>query len=515
MEEIFAGIDYLLGLIGPFSDAVWAFPTQFPFYQQIPVLGNLSLPVLILFGAGIYFTVRMRGVQWLALTRAIPIMMRQQQHTTGISSLAAFLLGLAMRAGPGNIVGVTGAISVGGPGALFWMWVAALFGMATAFTESVLSQIYKEKADDTFVGGMPFYGQRLLGNHRFLGYVLALAFITYALFNVPAQTFNVFTAVGLVAETGSGMEVSRQSPLYVTIAILLIASCAWLILGGIHRVIRYTNVIVPVMAVIFAGISLIIMLINLTTLPDFFALVFTQAISPDALFGGAIGATIAEGVRRGLMSNEAGQGTITMAAAAADTRHPCEQGLVQSLGVFFDTIIICTLTGFIVVLAHLWAETESSAAWASLSADRLGTYISSVQALTPEGLISAITIILATCYALFAFTTLLGMISFAEIAANLISRSHRFILTIRLLGSLFFVPFGAFTVLAGLELGNLWTITDLTNITMVYLNFPLLLLGAPLVSKALADYRQAPERRFNSDVALGLKTPYWSATPTP
>lgn len=511
MESLFQSINDFFRFIQPISDGVWNFPLQFAWYTQIPLLGQLSLAVLLLTGTGIWFTLRTGFVQALSARRAVPIMRRTRRASTGISALASFLLGLAMRVGPGNIVGVTGAIAVGGPGALFWMWVAASFGMATAFMESVLAQLFKERKHDEFVGGMPYYGQRLLGDRRWVGVTLALAFIVYALFNVPSQTFNVFTALGMVADTATGQQSARQSPLYYGIALLLVASCAWLILGGIRRVTQWTNRLVPGMAAVFCGLSVLIILVNLPLVPDFFALVLGGAFAPDALFGGSIGIALAEGVRRGLMSNEAGQGTITMAAAVADNDHPCEQGFVQAMGVFFDTLVICTLTGFIVVLAHLWTDSTTSAEWASASAARLDLYVGSVQALTPDALDRVLVILVSTCYALFAFTTLLGMISFAEISANLISRSPRFILGIRALGSLVFVPFGALTVLAGLELGNLWAITDLTNILMVYMNIPLLMLGAPLVYKALAHYRTTGGGKFLS-ADIGIATQHWVAT---
>ncbi|MDP3518434.1 MAG: amino acid carrier protein [Pseudohongiella sp.] len=510
MQSLFDNINTLFAFIQPVSDAVWAFPTQFAFYSAIPIIGQMSMAVLLLLGMGLVFTIKTGVVQTFSFAEAYRIITRQHQvSATGISPKAAFLLGLAMRVGPGNIVGVTGAISVGGPGALFWMWVAALLGMASAFTESVLSQLYKEKKDQDFVGGLPFYGRSLLGGKRFVGIFLSIAFIVYALFNLPAQTFNVFTAFGMIAETVTGNVAERQSPLYFSIAIMLVISTAWMILGGIRRVTRYTNVMVPVMAVVFCALSLLIILLNATLIPTFFREVFTGAFSPDALFGGAIGVAIAEGVRRGLMSNEAGQGTITMAAAAAHNRHPCEQGFVQSLGVFVDTIVICTLSGFIVVIAQLWQTAPDAAAWSVASASRIGTYLGSVQYLTPAWLSDAATIVLSLCYSLFAFTTLLGMISFAEISANFISRSARFILVIRLLGAMVFVPFGAMTVLAGLELGNLWAITDLTNIVMVYLNIPLLILGAPIVLKALNHYKHSKGGSFNSAADIGVDTAYW------
>lgn len=510
MRNIFQSINEFFAFIEPISDFIWDFPTKYSWYANIPVLGQLSFAVILLLGVGVYFSIKTRMIQTVSFVKIIKMMMRKQTSTTGVSALASFMLGLAMRAGPGNIVGITGAISIGGPGALFWMWVAAFFGMATAFMESVLAQLFKEKKGDEFVGGLPFYGRRILGNKRFVGVFLSIAFITYALFNIPAQTFNVFTAVGMIADTAMGTHFERQSSLYYGIALVLIASCAFVILGGIRRVIAYTNVLVPIKALLFCGISLVIIVINFPLIPYFFREVVVGAFAPHALFGGAIGTALAQGVKRGLMSNEAGQGTITMAAAVADNNHPCEQGLVQSLGVFFDTMVICTMTGFIVVMAHVWTGATSGAEWESLRASKITVYLDSVQTLIPVFAANAIKIVMSLCYGLFAFTTLLGMISFAEISANFISRSSAFIAFIRILGSLIFVPFGALTVLAGLELGNLWAISDLTNIIMVYLNIPLLLLGAPLVYKALAHYRETNGGRFISE-SIGVETDYWVA----
>ena len=214
MQGLFESINQFFSFIGPISDAVWAFPTQFSIYSQIPLLGQMSFAVLLLLGMGVWFTWRTGMVQILSFREAVPIMLRKQDHDVGISALASFLLGLAMRAGPGNIVGVTGAITVGGPGALFWMWVAALFGMATAFMESVLAQLFKERKGNEFVGGLPFYGRYILGNSRAAGILLTVVFVTYALFNVPAQTFNVFSAVSTIATTATGLESDPQSPLY-------------------------------------------------------------------------------------------------------------------------------------------------------------------------------------------------------------------------------------------------------------------------------------------------------------
>jgi len=511
LNDIFSLINNFFAFVTPITDAIWDFPTNIAWYASIPILGQLSLPVIILVGTGIYFTLRTGFIQRMSFGHAIRIMMRKHDSKVGVSAFGSFILGLAMRVGPGNIVGITGAISVGGPGALFWMWVAAFFGMTSAFMEAVLSQLFKEKKNDEFVGGLPFYGRRILGNRRYVGLFLSSVFIIYALFNVPAQTFNVFSSLGSIAEMVIGSEVGHQSPVYYTIAFALVISCAFIIFGGIRRVVAYAELLVPAMAALFCGISLLIVIMNYDLIPFFFKEVFGGAFSPHALFGGAIGTALAQGVKRGLMSNEAGQGTITMAAAVADNKHPCEQGFVQSFGVFIDTMVICTLTGFVVVMAHIWSGHADAASWEVARVSKIGVYLTSVQELVPAAISTAVKMIMCVCYALFAFTTLLGMISFAEISANFISKKASFITFIRILGALVFVPFGALTVLAGFELGNLWYITDLTNIVMVYLNIPLLLLGAPFVYKALQHYRQTKgEGRFVS-ADFGFETECWKA----
>lgn len=511
-KAVFDSINQFFAFIGPISDWIWEFPTQYAFYKSIPILGQLAFPIILLFGVGIYFSFRTGFVALYSFRHSTKILLSRQPSKTGVSALSAFMLGLAMRVGPGNIVGITGAISIGGPGALFWMWVAAFFGMTTAFMEAVLAQIFKEKKDDQFVGGLPFYGKYILGNKRIAGVLLSLAFIVYALFNIPGQTFNVFTAAGVVIENATGETYGRQSTLYFAIAAVLVISSIFMIFGGVRRVIKYVNVLVPLKAVLFLGISLILVILNYPLIPYFFKAVIGGAISPEALFGGAIGTAIAQGVKRGLMSNEAGQGTITMAAAVADNRHPCEQGFVQSFGVFVDTMIICTLTGFVVVMAHLWVGT-SGEQWEVMRASKIGLYLESVKTLTPDGVERGVKVIMGICYGLFAFTTLLGMISFAEISMNFISRSSAAIAIVRILGACVFVPFGALSVLAELELGNLWAISDLSNIMMVYLNVPILLLGAPIVYRALKHYKQFKKdptaEQFNSEKAIGVKTEFW------
>ena len=242
--------------------------------------------------------------------------------------------------------------------------------------------------------------------------------------------------------------------------------------------------------------------------PYFFSAVFGGAFSPKAIFGGVIGTTILQGVKRGLMSNEAGQGTITMAAAISHNDHPCEQGLIQSLGVFLDTMIICTMTGFIIIMAHIW-DGNTAVAWNAVKDSKLDVYILSVGSLVP-GLFmdNFIKIILCFCYAMFAFTTLIGLISFSEIASNRISQDHKLMIAIRATGAFIMVPFGALTVLAGLELGNLWYISDFTNILLVYANVPVIIIGFKYVAKATKHYMRTNGGEFTSDV-IGMDTEFW------
>jgi len=282
--------------------------------------------------------------------------------------------------GPGNILGVTGAISIGGPGALFWMWVSAFFGMATAYTEYTLAQIFKEKKGDEYVGGLAFYGKRLLKGSAVAGGVLSLMYIVYALLCFPAQGFNTVSSVGQIAELITGKAIPTTSALYwVAFAVLIVAMAAisW---GGIRKVTKVTDILVPIMAVIYVLTVLVLIVVNFTRIPWFFYAVVTEAFKPEAVFGGAFGVALIQGVKRGLMSNEAGQGTITMPAAASDAAHPCDQGCVQAICVFLDTIVICTLTGFVVIMGRVWMSDHADA-WFDMG--KLPKYLASATELAP------------------------------------------------------------------------------------------------------------------------------------
>lgn len=506
MQGIFAAINSVFGFIGPLSDFLWDFPTNMEWYRNIPILGNISLAIIVLLGSGIFFTIKLGFIQVTHFKKGIRILTERRTVKTGISPLAAFLLSAAMRVGPGNIIGVTGAIAVGGPGALFWMWISAFFGMAVAYMEAVLAQIFKEKKDDEFVGGLPFYGRKLLGNKVWIGVFLSVLYILYALCCLPAQGFNVVSSVGRMAEILTGKTIPVNSLFYYIAGAAIMILTAAIAFGGIKKVSKWTDMMVPVMAVLYVTVVFILIILNIGRIPYFFTAVFGGAFKPQAFFGGAMGTVLAQGVKRGLMSNEAGQGTITMSAAAADAKHPCEQGILASLGVFLDTIVICTLTGFVVVMAHCWTG-ENAQAWAEL--DKLPKFTESIAVLTPGTAMNAvITFLVTLCFGLFAFTCLLGMISFSEIAANRIQKDAACINIVRCI-ALFVAAFGILCNLAGLELGNLWAFSDLGNILIVYFNVPIVFAGARCVFKATKHYKKNDGTPFDSGVIDRNDCVYW------
>lgn len=506
MEAIIRFINNCFAFFGPLSDFLWEFPTNFDWYAGIPVLGSLPFAIILLVGSGIYFSFRLGFIQVTGFKKGIKILTDKRTVHTGISPLAAFFLSTAMRVGPGNIIGVTGAIAVGGPGALFWMWVSAFFGMATAYMEAVLAQIFKEKKEDEYIGGLPFYGRKLLGNKVWIGVSLSVLYILYALCCLPAQGFNVVSSIGRMEEIISGKTIASQSVFYYVWSFIVVVGTAVIAYGGIKKITKITDKMVPVMAVVYVLTVLILILVNINRVPFFFKSVFGGAFKPEAFFGGVFGTVLAQGVKRGLMSNEAGQGTITMSAAAADAKHPCEQGLVASIGVFLDTIVICTLTGFVVIMAHCWTGADS-AAWSEM--DKLPKFTASVAELTPGTAFNAVMSFLVTlCFCLFAYTTLLGMVSFSEIVANRINKSKRFISVIRAL-ALFTMAFGILCNIAGLELGNLWAFSDLGNILIVIANVPILYVGANSVFKATRHFRKNDGTPFNSQVIGREDCSFW------
>ena len=316
----------LNALITQVNDAVW---------------GYVLIAALV--GCGLWFTFKTRFVQFrmvgemfrLLTDSAVDTVSEQIQEKQGqqkrISSFQAFAVSVATRVGTGNLAGVASAIAVGGPGAVFWMWVIALIGSATAFVESTLAQLFKQKHKDSFIGGPAYYIQR--GLHQRWMAVLFAVLITcqFGLSNNSIQSNTI---------CGAMQEAFGWSPLWVGFALALIS--LFIVFGGIQRIAHVSAVLVPVMAIGYVVLAIVIIVMNIGLIPHVLKVIVEDAFGIQQIAGGGIGATIMNGVKRGLFSNEAGEGSAPNAAATASTTHPVKQGLIQALGVFTDTLLVCS-----------------------------------------------------------------------------------------------------------------------------------------------------------------------------
>jgi len=300
--------------------------------------------VIILVVAGLYFTIRTRFVQVRKLsTMAKLVFARDQRKNNGVSPYQAFCLAVSGRVGTGNIVGVATAIAFGGPGSVFWMWIIALFGAATAFVESTLAQIYKFKHATGYRGGPFSYIEEAL-HCKWLAVVCAVSIVlAMGVFCVPIQTNSVSMAVSNVFTI----------PLWVTGAVITLL-LAIVIVGGVKRIATVAELITPVMSIGYLALSIWVVCVNWRNLPDVFSAIFNGAFGFNQFGGGILGSTIAMGVKRGLYSNEAGQGTGAIVSAAADVDSPEEQGLVQAFSVFIDTLLICTATALMILCTGMY-----------------------------------------------------------------------------------------------------------------------------------------------------------------
>ncbi|MCE4061500.1 sodium:alanine symporter family protein [Pandoraea sputorum] len=300
--------------------------------------------VIALLGAGLYFTLRFGGIQIRAFAHSVNLL-RTSGSTTGISPFQAFATGLASRVGTGNIAGVAVALTIGGPGAIFWMWMTALLGMASAFVESTLAQIFKmPHRDNTFRGGPAYYIQLGLGSRKF-----AIAFAVVLLYTFGFALNSVqANSIAQALEASFGWE-----PQWTGVSLVLLT--APIIYGGVRRVARFAQWIVPVMAIAYLSLAAYVCIVNIEHIPGMIAMIWRHAFGLEPAAGGiagyAVGQAVLMGVKRGLFSNEAGMGSAPNAAAVATTKHPVQQGLMQMLGVFFDTIVVCSATAFMILLS--------------------------------------------------------------------------------------------------------------------------------------------------------------------
>lgn len=444
--------------------------------------------ILLLLGTGLFFTLTTGFVQVRLFGRSVKEMLsgrKQGSDPHGITPFQAFVTGLASRVGVGNIAGVAIAISVGGPGAVFWMWVVALIGMSSAFAESSLAQLFKVRDHENghFRGGPAYYITQGLGQ-RWLGILFALSLIFCFGFVYEAVQSNTIAAA---AELAWGWNKHA-----VGVALMILT--APIIFGGIRRVAKWSEVIVPVMAVLYLLMALYIVAANIEMVPQVFGLIFNNAFNFDAAGGGLLGGLISQtmmmGIKRGLYSNEAGQGSAPNAAAAADVKHPVSQGMIQMLGVFVDTIIVCSCTAFIVLVSGVPSGGDYS-----------GAQITQMAIVQQVGAWGAD--FLAVVLFMFAFSTIIGNYAYAESNVQFI-KSHWLILALFRMGVLGMVYFGSVS-----SVPLVWDMADMAMGTMAWINLIAILLLSPLVFLLLKDYtaklKMGKEPEFKLSEHPGLK----------
>ncbi|MGM8212509.1 alanine/glycine:cation symporter family protein [Virgibacillus sp. W0430] len=372
-------------LISKITDLLWASP----------------LTYFILIGS-LIFSIMTRFTQVRHFKNMVRTMFRGKSSESGISPFQAFTLALSGRVGTGNIAGVATAIALGGPGAVFWMWIVAIFGAATVFVESTLSQIYKVKVDGQFRGGPAYYIEKGTGL-RWFGVLFAIATImAVGIFDAGLQA----NTIALGFENAFGMN-------RIVTGVILVLILGFIIIGGIKRIAHVAQVVVPFMAVAYIITALIIMIVNIDAVPAVFGLIFKSAFALDSTFGGLVGAAIAWGVRRGIYSNEAGMGTGAHASAAAEVDHPVEQGLVQSFSVYIDTIIVCSVTAFIILVSGIYNVQDDNGNYIVNQAGEVED--SSFTQLSVDSILPGFgSPFIAIALLFFAFTTIMAFYYMAE-----------------------------------------------------------------------------------------------------
>ncbi|MDQ0484388.1 alanine/glycine:cation symporter family protein [Guptibacillus hwajinpoensis] len=434
-----------------------------------------------LLGIGIYFTIASRFVQFRYIGEMVRVLGEKPEFKDGsknISPFKSFCVGAATRIGTGNLAGVAVAITLGGPGAIFWMWIVALLGGATAFIESTLAQVYKIKDSKAFRGGPAYYIEKGL-KKRWLGIIFAvLIAITFGLIFNSVQS----NTIALAFENAFGMN-------RLVVGLIITAVTGVVIFGGVHRIANLSSVIVPVMAVLYLAIATVVMFMNFTELPSVIALIVQSAFGFEQAVGGAIGAAIMNGVKRGLFSNEAGMGSAPNAAATATTSHPAKQGLIQSLGVFVDTILVCSATAFIILLAPQFRTGEVSGI--ELLQNSLDSHIGGWAA-----------VFISVAIFLFAFSSIIGSYYYGETNIEFIKESKKAILGYRV-ATMAFVLIGSVS-----SLSLVWKMADLFMALMTVINLIAIGMLAKVAMKVLKDYemqRKAGKNPVFDPTALGIE----------
>ena len=453
-------------LISAVNDAVWGYAL-----------------IYLLVGCGLWFTWRTRFVQFRMVGEMLRLLTdtmvdtvetqvqepgKRQKH---ISSFQAFAVSVATRVGTGNLAGVASAIAVGGPGAVFWMWVIALVGSATAFVESTLAQLFKQKHKDSFIGGPAYYIQR--GLHlRWMAVTFAvLITLQFGLSNNSIQANTI---------CGAMHEAFGWSPAWVGGVLAVVG--LFIVFGGIQRIANVSSVLVPVMAIGYMVLAIVVVVMNIEQIPHVFKLIVLDAFGIEKVAGGGIGVTIMLGVKRGLFSNEAGEGSAPNVAATAAVSHPVKQGLIQALGVFTDTLLVCSCTAFIILISGLYNVPGLNG-------------ISLTQSALQSEVGAAGPIFVAVAIFLFAFSSIIGNYYYGEANIRFIT-SSRWVMTIyRICSAGVMVIFGA---LASFEL--VWNIVDFFMAFLTACNLIAIVLLGRYAFRLLDDYRRQKRQGIKEPV---------------
>ena len=447
--------------------------------------------IVALVGCGVWFTWRTRFVQFRMVGEMLRLLTESAVDTVEtqvkekdarnrkrhISSFQAFAVSVATRVGTGNLAGVATAIAIGGPGAVFWMWIIALIGSATAFVESTLAQLYKQKHKDSFIGGPAYYIQRGL-KRRWMAIMFAILItLQFGLSNNSIQANTI---------CGAMQEAFGWSPVWVGAA--LAAMALFIVFGGIQRIAHVSSVLVPVMAIGYVVLAVVIIVMNFGQIPHVFKVIVLDAFGITQIAGGGLGAAMMNGIKRGLFSNEAGEGSAPNVAATATTTHPVKQGLIQALGVFTDTLLVCSCTAFIILISGLYQVPELNGI--ALTQSALQSEVGSVGPM-----------FVAVAIFLFAFSSIIGNYYYGEANIRFITvhRSqfivHSSLTMYRIASAGLMVIFGA---LASFEL--VWNIVDFFMAFLTACNLVAIVLLGRYAFRLLDDYRQQKRQGIKEPV---------------
>ena len=426
-------------------------------------------------GAGIFFSVLLKFPQVRLIKDMVGQMLDGESSETGVSSFQGFAMALGGRVGTGNIAGVATAIGFGGPGAVFWMWAIAFLGAGSAYIESALAQVYKEELDGEYRGGPSYYIEKGLGIKWFAVLFAISAVLGVGIFLPGVQANSIASAIN----TAFGV-----SP-YVTGAVV-VTLLAFVVFGGTKRIGKTAEMIVPFMAIAYIIVAVIIILVNITALPAAFMLIIRSAFGADAAFGAILGLAVQWGVKRGIYSNEAGQGTGPMAAAAAEVSHPAKQGLVQAFSVYVDTLFVCSATAFMIIITGMYNVSDGAGGFIVENIPGVETGPAFTQMAVNTLIPGFGQAFVAVALFFFAFTTLLAYYYYAETNVAYLfkgSKNHKLYFLLTKLGLLAMTYYGSIRT-ASLA----WGLGDIGVGLMAWLNLIAIVMLTKTGVATLRDY---------------------------